>query len=319
MRDLVAEKKNRMRASVIPSGHLFAKRLAGAALTLPAWRDELWHGRTQIRLLTELADLFPGRTKELQERLERLREMIFRKGRLTLNLTSDAEGLSRLQEEAERLISRLAEGGAPGAASMPDLSRRDAGVAIPAQVCYVAQAMEAPTYAEPLAASLYVAAKQLSNGYLYKQIRVRGGAYGGMCQFDPMNGIFAFLSYRDPHLLETLGVYRGTADYLAGEPLTGEDLEKAVIGAIGALDRPMDPSGRGYTAMIRTFAELTDDERQRFRNLVLGVTAEAVRETAVRYFGPAAASAVVAVYAPEERLRQANETLSSPLALESLV
>ncbi len=81
----------------------------------------------------------------------------------------------------------------------------------------------------------------------------------------------------------------------------------------------MDPSGRGYTAMIRTFAELTDDERQRFRNLVLGVTAEAVRETAVRYFGPAAASAVVAVYAPEERLRQANETLSSPLALESLV
>ena len=318
MRDLVAEKKNRMRASVIPSGHLFAKRLAGAALTLPAWRDELWHGRTQIRLLTDLADRFPGRTKELQERLERLREMIFRKGRLTLNLTSGGEGLSRLQEAAERLISRLAEGGAPGAASMPDLSRRDAGVAIPAQVCYVAQAMEAPTYAEPLAASLYVAAKQLSNGYLYKQIRVRGGAYGGMCQFDPMNGIFAFLSYRDPHLLETLGVYRGTADYLAGEPLTGEDLEKAVIGAIGALDRPMDPSGRGYTAMIRTFAGLTDDERQRFRNRVLGVTAEAVRETAVRYFGPAAASAVVAVYAPEDRLRQANETLPSPLALESL-
>ena len=70
--------------------------------------------------------------------------------------------------------------------------------------------------------------------------------------------------------------------------------------------------------MIRTFAGLTDEARQRFRDRVLGVTAEAVRETAIRYFGPAAAAAVVAVYAPEDRLRQANETLSPRLTVESL-
>ena len=318
MRDLVAEKKNRLHASVIPSGHLFAKRLAGAALTLPAWRDELWHGRAQIRLLADVAGRFPEGAGELRERLERLKEILFTRGRLTLNLTSDGEGLSRLRDAAEGLIYGLPEGGAPGAATMPDLARRDAGVSIPAPVCYVAQAMEAPTYGEPIAGALYVAAKQLSSGYLYKHIRVQGGAYGGMCQFDPMNGLFAFMSYRDPHLLETLEVYRRTADYLAGEPLSGEELEKAVIGAIGALDRPMDPAGRGYAAMIRTFAGLTDEARQRFRDRVLGVTAEAVRETAIRYFGPAAAAAVVAVYAPEDRLRQANETLSPRLTVESL-
>lgn len=318
MRDLIAEKKNRLHASVIPSGHLFAKRLAGAALTLPAWRDEQWHGKTQIRLLADVADRFQARAGEFQEKFGRLKELIFRRERLTLNLTSDSGGLSLLAEESQRLISRLPDGGAPGAASMPDLCRRDAGVAIPAQVCYVAQAMEAPTYADPLAASLYVAAKQLSSGYLYKQIRVQGGAYGGMCQFDPMNGVFAFLSYRDPHLLETLQVYRRTADFLAREPFSGEELEKAVIGAIGAIDRPMDPAGRGYTAMIRMFAGLTDEDRQRFRDGILGVTAAAVRETAVRYFGPAAASAVIAVYAPEDRLLQANETLSPKLTVESL-
>jgi Zn-dependent M16 (insulinase) family peptidase len=318
MRDLIAEKKNRLHASVIPSGHLFAKRLAGAALSLPAWRDEQWHGKTQIRLLADVADRFQARTEELREKLERLKAMIFRRERLTLNLTTDTVGLSRLTEEAERLIPLLPKGGAPGAASIPGLLRRDAGVAIPAQVCYVAQAMEAPTYADPLAAALYVAAKQLSSGYLYKQIRVQGGAYGGMCQFDPMNGLFAFMSYRDPHLLETIEVYRRTVDYLARETFSGEELEKAVIGAIGALDRPMDPAGRGYTAMIRTFAGLTDADRQRFRDGVLGVKAEAVREMADRYFRPAAASAVIAVYAPEDRLLQANEALSPRLAVESL-
>ena len=319
MRDLIVEKKNRLHASVVPSGHLFAKRLAAATLSLPAYRDEQWRGKTQIRLLTEVAERFQDRKNEFQEKFSQLKELIFRRERLTLNLTADGEGLSPLAEAVDGLISHLPGGGAPGIAAMPDLYRQDAGVAIPAQVCYVAKAMKAPTYADPMAASLFVAARQLSSGYLYQHIRVQGGAYGGMCQYDPMNGLFAFLSYRDPHLVETLGVYRDAVYSLAHERVPGEELEKAIIGTIGALDRPMDPVGRGYTAMIRAFAGLTDEDRQNFRDGVLGVTADAIQETAARYFIPAAESAVIAVYASEDRLLQANEILSPKLVVENLI
>ena len=319
MRDLIVEKKNRLHASVVPSGHLFAKRLAAAALSLPAYRDEQWRGKTQIRLLTEVAERFQDRKNEFQEKFSQLKELIFRRERLTLNLTADGEGLSPLADAVDGLISHLPGGGAPGIAAMPDLYRQDAGVAIPAQVCYVAKAMKAPTYADPMAASLFVAARQLSSGYLYKHIRVQGGAYGGMCQYDPMNGLFAFLSYRDPHLVETLHVYRDAVNFLAHERVPGEELEKAIIGTIGALDRPMDPVGRGYTAMIRAFAGLTDEDRQNFRDGVLGVTADAIQETAARYFIPAAESAVIAVYASEDRLLQANEILSPKLVVENLI
>ncbi len=319
MRDLIVEKKNRLHASVVPSGHLFAKRLAAAVLSLPAYRDEQWRGKTQIRLLTEVAERFQDRKNEFQEKFSQLKELIFRRERLTLNLTADGEGLSPLADAVDGLISHLPGGGAPGIAAMPDLYRQDAGVAIPAQVCYVAKAMKAPTYADPMAASLFVAARQLSSGYLYKHIRVQGGAYGGMCQYDPMNGLFAFLSYRDPHLVETLDVYRDAVNFLAHERVPGEELEKAIIGTIGALDRPMDPVGRGYTAMIRAFAGLTDEDRQNFRDGVLGVTADAIQETAARYFIPAAESAVIAVYASEDRLLQANEILSPKLVVENLI
>ena len=319
MRDLIVEKKNRLHASVVPSGHLFAKRLAAAALSLPAYRDEQWRGKTQIRLLTEVAERFQDRKNEFQEKFSQLKELIFRRERLTLNLTADGEGLSPLADAVDGLISHLPGGGAPGIAAMPDLYRQDAGVDIPAQVCYVAKAMKAPTYADPMAASLFVAARQLSSGYLYKHIRVQGGAYGGMCQYDPMNGLFAFLSYRDPHLVETLHVYRDAVNFLAHERVPGEELEKAIIGTIGALDRPMDPVGRGYTAMIRAFAGLTDEDRQNFRDGVLGVTADAIQETAARYFIPAAESAVIAVYASEDRLLQANEILSPKLVVENLI
>jgi presequence protease len=319
MRDLIAEKKNRLHASVVPAGHLFAKRLAAASLSLPAYRDEQWHGRTQIRLLTEAADQFENRKESFQESFGRLKDLIFRRGRLMLNLTADGEGLSLLAQALDGLMPRLPEGGTPGMAAMPDLHRRDSGVAIPAQVCYVAKAMKAPTYADPLAAPLVVAARHLSSGYLYKHIRVQGGAYGGMCQYDPMNGLFAFLSYRDPHLLETLDIYRRAVDFITHEAIPGQELEKAIIGAIGALDRPMDPAGRGYTAMIRAFAGLTDEDRQRFRDGILDITADAIQEKAARYFLSAADTAVIAVYASKDRLLQANETLSPKLLVDNLI
>lgn len=318
MRDLLAEKKNRLHAAVIPSGHLFAKRTAGASLSVAAWRDEQWSGKAQLQLLTELTETFGDKKEALRDKLTRLKQLIFRQERLTLNLTADAEGLDRLGKAAQGLLERLPGGGPVGTTSIPDLQSRHTGVAIPAQVCYVAKVMKAPTYTDPLAASLFVLSRQLSSGYLYKHIRVQGGAYGGMCQYDPMSGLFAFLSYRDPHLLETLDVYRMAVDFMTEEKITAEDLEKAVIGAIGSLDRPMDPAGRGFTAMIRAFAGLTDDDRQTFRDGVLNVSADQLQETAVRYFMPAGASAVVAVYAAEERLLQANETLPSGLTVERL-
>ena len=318
MRDLLAEKKNRLHAAVIPSGHLFAKRSAGASLSVAACRDEQWSGKTQLHLLTELMEAFGESKDAFRDKLIRLKDMIFRRERLTLNLTADAEGIGLLRRAAESLLARLPDGGEVGRASAPELLSRDAGVAIPAQVCYVAQAMKAPTYTDPIAAPLWVLSRQLSSGFLYKHIRVQGGAYGGMCQYDPMNGIFAFLSYRDPHLVETLDVYRRAVDLMTTEKISMDDLEKAVVGAIGALDRPMDPASRGFTAMIRAFAGLTDTDRQTFRDGVLNVTADRLRETAALYFLPGAAAAVVAVYASEERLIRANETLPAKLTIERL-
>jgi hypothetical protein len=318
MRDLLAEKKNRLHAAVIPSGHLFARRSAGASLSVSAWREEQWSGRTQLQFLAELMAAFGDRKEAFRDGLARLKDLIFRRGRLTLNLTADGEGLILLGRAAESLLSRLPGGGSAGQAAVPDLQAQDSGVSIPAQVCYVAKVMKAPTYMDPLAAPLWVLSRQLSSGYLYKHIRVQGGAYGGMCQYDPMNGLFAFLSYRDPHLLETLDVYRVAVDVMINESISAEELEKAVIGAIGALDRPMDPAGRGFTALIRAFAGLSDADRQAFRDSVLSVTSKQLQETATRYFLPAAASAVVAVYAAEERLIQANETLAPKLTIGKL-
>jgi len=319
MLDLIAERKNGLHAAVVPSGHVFAKRSAAAALSLPAYRDEQWQGRTQLRFITKIAGTDEDKRQELTEKLTRLRRLIFCRDRLTLNFTADQEGLTLLSQATASLLERLPdqpEDGRPATVLLP--APRHLGVAIPTEVSYVAQALKAPGYADPAAASLLIASKLLANGYLYKHIRVQGGAYGGMCNYDPMNGLFAFLSYRDPHITETLQVYRDAQAYISQERVSREELEKAIIGTVGALDRPLDPATQGYTAMIRRFAGLEDEMRLNLREKVLDMDAENLRRDMAGFLTERAA-AVVTVYGEENRLQAANTDLAEKLTIEALV
>jgi len=318
MRDLIAERKNSLHASVVPSGHAFARRTAALSLSLPAYRDEQWHGRSQLKFVNRIADQFNEIKGELLDKLTLLQSMVIRKERLSINVTADLEGISLLSESAADLVRRLSGNGGIGNPSIPALTPIHTGISIPAQVSYVAKVLSAPAYADPLSAPLFVLSRQLSSGYLYKHIMVQGVAYGGMSQYDPMSGTFALLSYRDPSIVNTLNVYREAMDFISRNKTSVEELEKTIIGTIGSLDKPMDPSSRGYIAMIRDFTGLTDEDRLKFRNSILDMTPELLLEAASRYFTSAADSAVVSVYASQENLQKANESLEPKLNVETL-
>jgi hypothetical protein len=140
-----------------------------------------------------------------------------------------------------------------------------------------------------------------------------------MSQYDPMNGFFSFLSYRDPHLVETLRVYDEVIDSRARQRVGGEDLERAIIGSIGAIDRPLDPAGKGFVSMIRDFAGITDEDRLKFRKGVFAVNADSVLEAARRCLLPALETASIAVYGSDDRLRKSNDTLRPALLIEPLL
>ncbi|HPX56376.1 MAG TPA: insulinase family protein [Syntrophales bacterium] len=319
IRDLVFEGRNDLQAAVVPSGHLFAKRTAAASLTLPAYREEQWNGRSQLKFIHALTESWDETLEDFINRIGDLKAMIVRKDGLLANLTADGQGLRLLSEAIEPVMARMSE--SPSAVCdvpVPVLPSR-MGVVIPAQVSYVAEAFPAPTYGSPLAAPLFVLSRLLSNGCLYQKIRVQGGAYGGMCQYDPTNGLFAFLSYRDPHLERTLAVYEEALRFAEDGGIPAEEIRKAVIGSIGALDRPTDPAGRGFTSMIRHFAGLTDEERRRFRQAVLAMGNRELTEGALKYLAGVRNRAAVAVYSEAEKMNRANETLRPPLRIEPLM
>ncbi|MDD5170663.1 MAG: insulinase family protein, partial [Syntrophales bacterium] len=319
LEDLLTEKKNRLQASVVPSGHIFARRMAGASFSLPAWREEQWHGQAQLQFLGGLLPMFQKDKQGVADKIAMLKDIMLRKDGLTINLTADEAGLSALTGSAVDLVARLSGSSSKFEVFAPVLTPVNRGITIPAQVSYVAEAFPAPGYGGPFTAPLLIMSKLLANGYLYKTIRVQGGAYGGMSLYDPMDGVFAFLSYRDPHIIQTLKAYEGAVRIACGEKVTQDELEKAIIGTIAALDRPMDPNSKGVVALTRYFAGISDAYRQSLREEILSMTAERMQEMSCRFFEAAKAKSVIAVYGEAEKLKRANETLKGKLAIEPLV
>ena len=318
MRDLISERKNNLQAAIVPSGHLFAKMAAGAALTLPAYRDEQWHGRTQLKFVQNTADDFDSTKQDLREKLEALRKILFNKENLVINLTAEAKGLRIAEENILQLLGKLPSAATARMETKPALVPIFAGISIPAQVSYVAYVLPAPAYIDPASALLMISAKELSNNYFYKYIRVQGGAYGGMSSFDSSLGLFSFLSYRDPHIVETLQVFKDAQAFYSQNEISAGEMEKAIISTIGMLDKPSDPAGRGHMALMRSFSGINDDMRQKFRNDILSATPRKLKDTWVDYFSQAAKSVAVAVYSAPERLNEANNRLEEKLVLEHL-
>jgi Zn-dependent M16 (insulinase) family peptidase len=127
-------------------------------------------------------------------------------------------------------------------------------------------------FTHPDAAALMVLAKLLRANFLHREIREKGGAYGGLAGNDSEGGLFSLLSYRDPHLIRTLDVYREAIDWACSGDFSDEMIKEAVLAVFGDMDRPLSPGGRGYREFLHQQQGLTLDMRQALRDNILAMT-----------------------------------------------
>ena len=130
------------------------------------------------------------------------------------------------------------------------------------------------------------------------------------------SGEASFSSYRDPNVASTLTNYDGTGAFLRANPLGPAELSKAIIGAVGELDSPQAVDGRGYTQMIRHLLGVTEEDRQRWREQVLSITAADFVDFADRIDAVAQGGSVAAV-ASERAIADANEALPEGKRLQA--
>jgi hypothetical protein len=294
--EMLKETRAQMESSVQGSGHSYANARMRARYTVGGYLGELLGGLTYLDFIKELQEQVENDWPSVLTRLENIRNTILDEGKardgMILNLTGDSAVMEAVKPAVDDFLSSL-PGKADGEklmnfyknehpwvtaarAKMPAIE--DEGFVVPTQVSYVGKGGMLYSPGETVSGSTSVVSRFLRTGYLWDHVRVIGGAYGGFCQFDPKEGFFAYLSYRDPNLAKTLDVYDATADELekSAELLAedGDALATAIIGAVGDMDSVLSPDGKGWLALRRYISNETPEKRQQFRDEVLGTTAD---------------------------------------------
>jgi Zn-dependent M16 (insulinase) family peptidase len=318
LRDLVAQQRARREQSVTGNGHHLAMSAASAGMSPAAKLNHTLGGLAGIRQIKQLDDSLEQHDAlaSYAEKLQALHRLICA-GRKQLLVVAESHDAPRLDDCIGAIWqqSALPCGAAPLTVPHQRETVRELWLAN-TQVNFCAKAYPTVPVDHPDAAALTVLGGFLRNGYLHRAIREQGGAYGGGASQDSNIGAFRFYSYRDPRLTETLADFDASVQWLLDEAHDPEQLEQAILGVIGSLDKPGSPAGEAKSAFHNELFGRTPEQRRRFRARVLAVTLDDLKRVAKTYLQPELAS--IAVLTNEAGRKKYELTESITLAVRSL-
>jgi|YNPNPStandDraft_1061719.scaffolds.fasta_scaffold00350_6 Zn-dependent M16 (insulinase) family peptidase len=317
LEEVVLQGRVALRSQVVPDGWHYALLYAGRNISRNASISERIGGVTQIRLRDRLANDFQGHRDELLGKLERIREFMLARGRVTVSFVGSEDQLPLVRDQVEALAAELRDevpaDEPPGSGSSSPV--REA-IATPADVAFVAKVLPVVGACHEDSPVLLLLSVHLSYAYLWNEVRVKGGAYGARASYDPLNATFSLASYRDPFVKETLDAFDGVVDYIEERmDRSPAGVEQGIIGTLKTLDRPIRPGQAVGTALMRHLHGETREFRRAFRARLLSLTGEDLLRAGTEILEPAFRSANICVISSRERLAEANRLLG-PEALE---
>ncbi|MHA6690688.1 insulinase family protein [Devosia sp. A449] len=270
-RQMALEEKAGFEARLVPSGNAIVDMRLKSGLTEASWIAEQLGGVSYLQFLRGLVTRIDSDWDGVAATLKTIRDRLFNRGRMVVNVTADGALRERAQGELAGFLGRLPNAEVGLADWSVKFAPKSEGLIIPAQVNYVGKGANLRALGFELTGASSVVLKFLNTTYLWDKIRVQGGAYGGSSRFDLTSGNFSFLSYRDPNLLKTLDAYDGASKALnAG--IGANDLTRSIIGVIGDVDGYEFPDAKGYSSMWRQLTGTTDAIRQQRRDEILSTT-----------------------------------------------
>lgn len=279
----VSQSKATLENQLRDGGHGLVAARMNAKLNHAGWIAEQMGGISYLEFLKDLEGKIEHEWSEISTSLEEIRRTLLSKKSCIVNLTSEGKNLKKAETYVRKFLDLLPST-SPVAASTSNaqlLSKSEAeAITIPTKVNYVGKAVNIYESGYQLKGSGYVISKYISNTWLWDKIRVGGGAFGALCDFDTRSGVLSFLSYRDPNLLKTLDVYDGTSDFLRQLEMDDDTLRKAIVGTIGDLDSYQLPDAKGYSSLLRYLSGVSEEERQTRREEILSTRSSDFKEFA---------------------------------------
>lgn len=279
MKEVLAELVSQMKMSIADNGHTAMANRALSYFSKGAYLKELLEGITFYEFANNLYKNFDASYEEICTKLKEAIHAFAKPDHMIISYTGQRDITGQLTKAMKSLKHYMNEDMEDVVEQNLELQIKNEGFQTASKVQYVATAGNFLEKGYVYTGALNVLQVIFSYDYLWINVRVKGGAYGCMCNFSRIGDAF-FTSYRDPNLEKTYEIYKQAAEYVEKFTASERDMLKYIIGAICKLDAPMTPSAEGAYDFICYLSGVTDEQLQRDRDEILEADVEKIREMA---------------------------------------
>lgn len=273
VKDILTQRRDRLYRSICAAGSRFAGTRALAASNAEAAADDLAEGLGYYRWLKAFEKDFDARFDAFAAEAAALLARICVSARLSVSETADS-----FHSDVFGAYAAFPQGEASPteaiAAVFPEEKRREAYL-VPGSVSFAALGTDFRTLGYTYRGEMRVLSNLLTFGYLWDEIRVRGGAYGCGCVISEAETL-RFYSYRDPSPVRSLDVYNSAADWLREFCDSDVNVNNYVISAVAAADPLRSPSSQGFAADSLKIQGKTEADRIRLHREALAADKESL-------------------------------------------
>ena len=273
-RQIAVEEKARMESALASADAGYVLTRLGSTLSEAGWAEERLRGLESLFFLRTLIGKIDTDWPAVREALGLVQRCLVSRDALLCNITLDANNWAQAGPLVRSFVASLPTTSAERVSwnwqTGPEAENE--AWTVPSQVGSVGKSANLYALGLSESGSSSVICRYLSTSWLWQQVRVQGGAYGGTCLFEPHTGVLSFLSWRDPNVDSTFAVYDGAGEFLRAASLDDTELTRSIIGTIGRMDTYRLPDARGYVSLLRHLTGETDAWRRGWRDQVLSTT-----------------------------------------------
>lgn len=250
--------------SLVFHGHRYAMTASAATTNPVSALTEKWSGLTclsYMKELSEMEDLGP-----VLEQLKELAGLLLSRECMRVAINSTPEYHDGALKNFEGFLSKL--DGTPRGTSpftcvssefTPHTSRNHQ--IFPFPINFASKSYAGVCYAHPDAGPLRLLARLMFK-FLHKEIREKGGAYGGGAN-STAGAAYSFYSYRDPNSTKTLATFDAAVEWVLSGGFNETDVSEAKLGVFQSVDAPVSPGSKGSRRFLSHISdELFADHRR---------------------------------------------------------
>ncbi|WP_315115970.1 insulinase family protein [uncultured Clostridium sp.] len=279
IKEILSELKSRMEMTIFDRGHMVAVGRVASYFSAVGAYLELVSGINLYHFVVDLEENFESKKEEIESNLNKLCKLIFNKENVTISITLEEEDYKEFQKELPILLKGLGENTFEKYSYNFALKPENEGLMTSGKVQYNAKGYNFKKLGYKYTGTMQVLKTIVSFDYLWNKVRVQGGAYGCFGGFN-RNGNMYFVSYRDPHLKNTLDVYDRAFEYIENFMEDERGMTKYIIGTVSDVDSPLTASMKGDKASANYFSGVKDEDIQREREEILDTKVDDIKKLA---------------------------------------